>query len=121
MKKSKNKIKNFLRKLATPLILLIRHILSNVRVPKAQDSLMYVVRNRAVQTSADYIEENISKAMLFDSKERLWDFALSKFQIKPFMALIVFRVLGRIGLELRWARVHLTLMVFLPRSILTLP
>ena len=52
-----------------------------MRVPKAQDSLMFVVRNRAVQTSADYIEENISKAMLFDSKERLWDFALSKIKL----------------------------------------
>jgi hypothetical protein len=81
MKKNQNKIKKFVKKLATPLILLTSHILSNVRVSKTQDSLIFVVRNRAVQTSADYIEENISKAMLFDSKERLWDFALSKIML----------------------------------------
>ena len=40
-------------------MILIHHILSNVRVPKTQDSLIFIIRNRAIQTSADCIEENI--------------------------------------------------------------
>lgn len=41
-----------------------------------------VVRDRSIQSSADYIEKNISKAMLFDEREALWSFALSKISIE---------------------------------------
>jgi len=74
--------KNFVKKLLLPVIYLTRSVLINLRLPQAQDSLIIVVRNRAIQTSADYIEKNISKVMLFDLKELLWDLALSKISIE---------------------------------------
>jgi hypothetical protein len=41
-----------------------------------------VVKNRAIYSSADYIEKNISKVMLFNTREMLWDYALSKITIE---------------------------------------
>lgn len=75
--------KNFVKKLLLPIVYVTRHVFINVRPkPKTHNLLTTVVRNRAIETSADYIEQNISKAMLFDSIEMLWDFALSKITVQ---------------------------------------
>ena len=74
--------KNFVKKLLLPIVYVTRYVLNNVRAPRTQNFLTIVVRNRAIETSADYIEQNISKAMLFDSRQMLWDFALSKITVQ---------------------------------------
>jgi hypothetical protein len=74
--------KTFFKKLLLPIVYITRYVFNNVLAPKTHNSLIIVVQNRAIETSADYIEQNISKAMLFDDKEILWDFALSKITVQ---------------------------------------
>jgi hypothetical protein len=47
-------------------------------MPIKQESPINYIKKRAIRISAIYIEQNINKAMLFDSKEQLWDYAISK-------------------------------------------
>jgi len=44
------------------------------------------VRNRALESSAQYIEQNISKAMLFSDRKQLWSYAVSKVELSGIFA-----------------------------------
>ena len=81
MKKIFGSYKNIFKTLFSPIISLTRYIVNNSFEAIKIDPVTTVVRNRAIHSSADYIEKNISKALLFEQKERLWDFALSKITI----------------------------------------
>jgi hypothetical protein len=42
---------------------------------------MEAVRKKAVEDSADFILDNVQGAVLFDARENLWDYAMSKVKI----------------------------------------
>ena len=44
------------------------------------------VRNRALESSAQYIEQNINKAMLFSDRKQLWSYAISKVNLSGIYA-----------------------------------
>ena len=65
-----------------PLVILIKYLSFKVRQGSLSwsppPSVIGLVRQNANYESAKFIEQNISRALLFDSREALWDFALSK-------------------------------------------
>lgn len=55
-----------------------RRILNHLEKVPYQSNAIQVVKERAVLSSAEYIESNLSDAMLFPQKNKLWDYAASK-------------------------------------------
>jgi len=62
-----------------PIIWIIKIIILNATPSSIiRPTTIDVVRNRALERSAKYIEQNMSKAMLFSDRKLLWSFAISK-------------------------------------------
>jgi hypothetical protein len=75
-------LKKILKGLLSPLIRLLRYFWANVSSAghaPGRDAFQ-VVLDRAVESSADYIEEHLAGAMLFDDRKKLWNFALARVQ-----------------------------------------
>lgn len=74
-------MKSLARRLLAPLVALLRYLSfhSNVhRFPQTPRNVFEIVWERAAQSSADYVEQHLSGAMVFERRERLWDFVLGK-------------------------------------------
>ncbi len=68
-------------------IRVIRYIVSRVRPQRqAFDQVFDIVARRAAASSADYIEAHLDDALLFPSREQVWDYALSKVAIDGLFA-----------------------------------
>lgn len=69
------------------IIRVIRYIKSRVSPPDSPfDDVFKTVTRRAAATSADYIEAHLEGAMLFPTREQVWDFALSKAKVQGLYA-----------------------------------
>lgn len=55
-----------------------KRILNHLKTVPYQMDTIQVIKERAILSSAEYIEENLSEAMLFPQKNKLWDYAASK-------------------------------------------
>jgi hypothetical protein len=75
-------LKDALKGLLSPLIRLLRYFWANVSSAGQEPgrNAFHVVLARAAESSADYIEEHLDGAMLFDDRSKLWDFALARVQ-----------------------------------------
>jgi hypothetical protein len=75
-------LKKALEGLLSPLVRLVRYLWVNVSgygQPPVRNAFQ-IVLDRAFKSSADYIEENLAGAMLFDDRKKLWNFALAGVQ-----------------------------------------
>jgi hypothetical protein len=62
----------------TPLVHLLRYVKTNAPSPPPAQNVFNILWDRAAESSADYVERHIFRAMLFNYKETLWDYALTK-------------------------------------------
>src|SRR5262245_14592607 len=70
------------RLLDVSLIKLIRYILERVAPPRQPWANVFdVVTGRAAESSADYIEAHLDGALLFPTREQVWDYTLSRVRI----------------------------------------
>lgn len=67
--------------LIEPVVRLAKYLTFRVADSLFKANVMHNVRKLAMEDSAKFIGENLQDANLFDSRERLWDFALAKVQI----------------------------------------
>lgn len=63
---------------ATQIDRMTRRIVRNLREIPFERNAVKILKERAIQASADYIENHLSTAMLFPQKAQLWDFAASQ-------------------------------------------
>jgi hypothetical protein len=70
------------RLLDVSLIKLIRYILERVAPPRQPwGNVFDVVTSRAAESSADYVEAHLDGALLFPTREQVWDYTLSRVRI----------------------------------------
>lgn len=71
-------LKSVAKVILRPLVLAVRYIRneSGEKPPRHYD-LYTVLRNRAADSSADYIEHHLGSANVFDARSKLWNMALS--------------------------------------------
>ena len=70
----------FLKYILEPLVILTQYLSQRVRqdFPSTAPTVIGLVRRNARVDSASFVAEHISEALLFDSRESLWDYALSR-------------------------------------------
>ena len=58
---------------------LVRYVNARVHPPReAHDEVVDIVARRAAERSADYIEAHLEDALLFPTREQVWDYALAQ-------------------------------------------
>jgi hypothetical protein len=65
------------------IIRLVRYVWFAVSPPRGSHNEVFrIVTERAASSSADYIEGHLDGALLFPTREQVWDFALSKARVE---------------------------------------
>jgi hypothetical protein len=77
-------LKKVLRFLIEPIVILTMYVAGRVRQESSllNPNVMGLVRQLALIDSAEFVNQNIYHAALFDSREKLWDAALAKVRLR---------------------------------------
>ena len=76
--------------LLKPVVKLLRHVeyesTAVLRMPQRPRNIHEIVWDRAAETSADYVDAHLGSALVFETREKLWDHALSKVTLDGLVA-----------------------------------
>lgn len=75
-------MKKIIKLALLPVIKLIRYVVSESSTRMKVRTAIDILGERANESTADYIEKNLDRAMIFHSRESLWDYSINKVTVE---------------------------------------